>query len=406
MHPPAGAMRKNSLVMPKNFDKIAVNFNINLVKDFLLQLPISLVIVLSIATGALLIQLFYYLFFYARVAVKRQPKHSHPDQEPVSIVICARDEEENLRNNLPLILEQAYPNYEVIVVNDCSTDDTADVLSAFQERYKHLKVTTIKPDEKFTHGKKLALTIGIKAASNDFMLLTDADCTPTSQSWLHLMQENFIPSCEVTIGYGGYKPKAGALDKLVRCDTFFIGLQYLGFALAGFPYMGVGRNLAYRKSTFFNNKGFASHYNLPSGDDDLFVSEVANKRNTLVEYRPDTITRSEQVSSFNSWMWQKLRHSITASRYRKSVKFLIWLEPISRVILFASAIYLIAFTSLIWMGVGALGLRLIIQSIIFKVAQNRLLEKNLFLYSLIYDFASPFLYAFLGLKKTFSPKWN
>ncbi len=392
--------------MPKNFDKIAVNFNFDPVKDYLLQLPIVYLIALSILALALLVQLFYYLFFYVRVAVKRQPSHSRPDQEPVSIVICARDEENNLRNNLPIILEQAYPNYEVVVVNDCSQDDTADVLSALQERYKHLKVTTIKLDEKFSHGKKLALTIGIKAASHDFMLLTDADCTPTSQSWLHLMQENFIPSCEVTIGYGAYEKKHGALDKLIRCDTFFIGLQYLGFALAGIPYMGVGRNLAYRKSTFFNNKGFASHYNLPSGDDDLFVSEVANKKNTLVEYRPNTITRSEQVSSFDSWVWQKLRHSITASRYKKSIKLLIWLEPISRVIFYATIIYLIAFTPLVWIGVGVFAFRLVLQSIIFKVAQNRLQEKNLFIYSLLYDFASPFLYAFLGMKKTFSPKWN
>ena len=293
-----------------------------------------------------------------------------------------------------------------MVVNDCSEDGTADVLSAFQERYKNLRVTTVKVDEKFSHGKKLALTIGIKAAKHDFLLLTDADCHPISTSWLHLMQENFIPTCEVTIGYGSYKPKNGALDKLVRCDTFFIGLQYLGFALAGIPYMGVGRNLAYRKSTFFGNRGFASHYHLPSGDDDIFISEVATGKNTLVEYRPQTITRSEQVSSFSSWTWQKLRHSTTASRYKKGIKTLIWLEPISRVFLFSAAIYLIAFTPFIWMGIGALGFRLIIQGIIFKVAQNRLLEKNLFLYSLAYDFASPFLYAFLGLKKTFSPKWN
>ena len=392
--------------MPKIFDKIAVNFNITPVEDFFTQLPIHQTIILSILAAALFIQLFYYLFFYARVTVKRQPKHSRPDQDPVSIVICARNEEENLRNNLPVILEQAYPQYEVVVVNDCSEDGTADLLSDLQERYKNLRVTTIKPDEKFTHGKKLALTIGIKAAQYDFMLLTDADCCPASSSWLHMMQENFIPSCEVTIGYGAYKQKKGALDKLVRCDTFFIGLQYLGFGLAGIPYMGVGRNLAYRKSTFFNNRGFASHYNLSSGDDDLFVSEVSTKKNTLVEYRPQTITHSEQVSSFNSWMWQKLRHSVTAARYKKSVKLLIWLEPISRVLLFAAATFLIGFTPLIWIGVGAIGFRLIIQSIIFKVAQNRLLEKNLFIYSLAYDFVSPFLYAFLGLKKTFSPKWN
>ncbi|HUW07623.1 MAG TPA: glycosyltransferase [Williamwhitmania sp.] len=393
--------------MPKNFNKIAVTFKVSQVKDFFLQLPIYQLVILSALLLSLLLQLFFYLFFYVRVAKKRHPKHSLPDQNPVSIIICARNEEQNLKANLPGILEQSYPDFEVVVVDDCSEDGTADILKVFAQQYKNLKITTIKPDDKFSHGKKLALTIGIKAAKHELVLLTDADCSTTSKYWLSHMQENFILSCDVVLGYGGYKPQGGYLDKIIRCDTFFIGLNYLSFALAGMPYMGVGRNLAYRKATFFNNKGFASHYKLISGDDDLFVHEVATKKNTLVEYRPGTVMQSEQVRSFGAWVWQKLRHSTTAQHYRKGTRFLLWAEPISRVAFYTLFVLLLTLPfPLYWIGLGAFLLRTIIQATIIKMAQNRLMEKNLFLYSLIYDVISPFLYAFLGIKKTLSPKWN
>ncbi len=395
------------LLIPKNFDKIAVNFIRPSVKDFILQLPIYQLVILSTLILSLVIQLFFYLFFFARVAKKRHPKHSLPDQEPVTVLICARNEEKNLKAHLPKILEQSYPDFEVVVVDDCSEDSTPDILKEFAQRYKNLKITTIKPDEKFSHGKKLALTIGVKAAQNELLLLTDADCAPTNNSWLSHMQENFINTCEVVIGYGGYKPQKGFLDKIIRCDTFYIGLNYLSFALAGIPYMGVGRNLAYRKSTFFRNKGFASHYKLISGDDDLFVHEVATRKNTLVEYRPGSTVQSEQVRTFNAWVWQKLRHTTTAEYYRKGIRFLLWAEPISRVAFYTLFILLLTMPfPLYWIGLGAFFLRTTIQALIIKMAQNRLAEKNLFLYSLVYDVVSPFLYAFLGIKKTLSPKWN
>jgi Glycosyltransferases, probably involved in cell wall biogenesis len=395
------------LLMPKNFDKIAVNYNTSNVKDFIIQLPIYQSVIVILFFLSLLIQLFYYLFFYVRLTKKRQPRHSLPDQEPVTILICARNEEQNLKAHLPSIMEQNYPNFEVVVVDDCSEDGTADILKAFTQQYKNLKITTIKPDEKFSHGKKLALTIGIKAAKNELLLLTDADCLPTDKYWLSHMQENFITSCEVVLGYGGYKQEKGLLDKIIRCDTFFIALNYLSFALAGIPYMGVGRNLAYRKSTFFNNKGFASHYMLRSGDDDLFINEVANKKNTLVEYRPGTLIESEQEKSFGAWIWQKIRHSTTAEHYRTGSKYLLWIEPISRLTFYTLFILMLTMPfPLYWVGIGTYLLRTTIQAIVIKMAQNRLAERNLFIYSLLYDIISPFLYAFIGIKKTLSPKWN
>lgn len=353
----------------------------------------------------LLIQLFYYLVVFIRVTVCNRKKNSvKTEKVPVSIIICARNEENNLSNFLPHILEQNYPDFEVVVVNDCSLDDTDMVLKRFSQKYKHLKVTTIKQDEKFSHGKKLALTIGIKAAKNDWLLLTDADCKPNSPEWLSSMAQEFHSPNEVVLGYGGYIQEKGFLNRLIRFDAFFIAFQYLSFALIGKPYMGVGRNLAYKKDLFFKNKGFASHASIISGDDDLFVQQVAKKSNTSVVLAKEAHTRSKPQTTFSGWFLQKKRHLTTSSHYKRGVKFLLGLEPFSRFVFWVTGIVLIAMQFELYITGGLVLFRVLVTSIILKIAMNRLNERKIFLLSLLYDIFSPMLYITLmvanRIKKT------
>jgi cellulose synthase/poly-beta-1,6-N-acetylglucosamine synthase-like glycosyltransferase len=347
-------------------------------------------IVLGLFIISLLIQLFYYLYFYSRTGfAKKTVKKAGPS--PVSIIICARDEAHNLREFLPSILSQDYPDYEVIVVNDCSEDGTQDLLEEFQKKYKNLRISTIKKDAKFKHGKKFALLIGIKAAKHEWLLLTDADCYAESDKWLSTMQKNFTEKTDIVIGYGGYQKGKGILNNFIRYETTFIAMQYFGFAMAGFPYMGVGRNLAYRKSFFFENKGFSSHYHLVSGDDDLFVNKLATRDNTKTEYSINSHIRSIPESTFNEWIKQKKRHLVTGMFYRRRDKILLGGEVISRILFYSSLIYLLASQTLILWILGGFVLRLICQLIIFKYAMIKLEEKHLLLSSLIYDVASPLL---------------
>ncbi|HRX68490.1 MAG TPA: glycosyltransferase [Tenuifilaceae bacterium] len=380
-------------------------------KDFFFQLSTYEIVTLSILTFFVIIQLFFYLNFYLRVALPRKPKVTtdKKNQPPVSIVICARDEELNLKSFLPSVLEQDYPDFEVIVVNDCSTDDTDMLLDVFTRKYPNLRYTTIKQDDKFTHGKKLALTVGIKAAKNSWLLLTDADCKPVSNRWLASMASNFDDSTELVLGYGGYFPERGLLNKLIRFDAFFIAMQYMGFALAGSPYMGVGRNLAYRKELFFRNRGFASHSHIFSGDDDLFVHQVANKRNTKVEVSHQAHTLSNPKQTYKAWFSQKKRHLTTGVLYKKRIKFLLSLEPLSRIFFWSVAIFSLTFPNLTWIALGAILFRLVLNGIIIKIVLNRLNEKKIFIISLVYDLLSPFMQIAIHSAIRLTPKrskWN
>jgi glycosyltransferase involved in cell wall biosynthesis len=260
-------------------------------------------------------------------------------------------------------------------VNDSSWDDTADILKALQISYPSMHIIEINEDKQIMQGKKFALTLGIKAAMYDVVLLTDADCRPTSSNWITEMTKGVGERKEITLGFSGYKKYPGYLNKLIRFDAFITGLNYLGFAKTGRPYMGVGRNLCYTKTAFFRIGGFRTHYKLASGDDDLFVKEASTARNTQNIFHYDAQTLSEPHKSWAKWSFQKKRHFTTAPLYRGSVKFSLMLWPLTYFVLWMAAIALSVIypNPIVWAVLGGIiFLRYLIQFIVLNVSCNKL----------------------------------
>ena len=351
-------------------------------------------IVLAIFLLSAATQLAFWLLIYSRI-ILNWPKRTYHSRLPVSIIICARNEEDNLRRNLPLVLQQDYPVFEVIVVDDRSGDGTQDLLRELQKTYPHLRKSYIKEGKDFSRGKKLAITIGIKAARFEWLLLTDADCRPGSIHWLSRMQRNFDKDTGVVLGYGGYTRYKGLLNMIIRFDTLFIALQYFTFALAGRPYMGVGRNLAYRKSLFFSNKGFAGHNHIISGDDDLFINDVARKYNTRIELSKEAHTRSLPELTWRNWYHQKKRHMLTAPRYRSSSMMLIGAENLSRMGFYFGFVWLVSCSCWPALILSVFFPRLLAQMLIFYYASRLLNERQLLLISPLLDLMMPFFNALL-----------
>lgn len=371
------------------------------------KLTIYELVLACVLIAATLVQFVYYLLVFTRVAVKKRRKTAEEqphEQQPVSVVICARNEAENIKRFLPKVLEQQYPDFEVIVVNDCSSDDTDMLLSSMLGQYPNLRVTSINQDAKFMYNKKLALTVGIKSAKHDWVLLTDADCYPESPHWLASMAQRFVKPTELVIGYGGYEAAPGLLNKIIRYDTMFNAMAYLSAAINGRAYMAVGRNLAYRRDLFFGHRGFASHSHILSGDDDLFVRDAATRTNTAVSLSPESFTRSVACSTYRAWIKQKARHVSTSSHYRFGAKLRIALEPFSRLLMLGSAIALIALKCYSLAVLALLLIRYIIQLFVIKGAMKRLNERKLLLISPLWDFYSLLLYARLLLINLFASK--
>lgn len=360
-------------------------------------------IILGIFTACLAIQFFYYLGIYSRLLFYRRRIYK-TKKDSISVIICARNEGTNLDRYLPSILTQDYPDYEVIVVNDCSSDNTDEVIGKYIRIYPHLRTTTINEDKKFSHGKKLAVTIGIKAAKNELLVFTDADCMAESKHWLSRIQENFTDEKSIVLGYGGYFPKFSLLNNYIRYDTLITAIQYLSYKLAGIPYMGVGRNMAYRKSLFFARKGFASHYNILSGDDDLFVNENSTKSNTAIEISKESHTRSLPAESFKQWAKQKKRHLSTGKYYKRGHKLLLGIEPLSRFFCYVSFAYLASRSVPDVNIIYAFLSRTFIQIIIIKNAMIRLKEKHLLLTSLFFDIFSVIINIILHISIRLRPR--
>ena len=352
--------------------------------DLLVNTEFLPLVLLGLFALTFLLQLIFYWFFFLRLGLHkyRMPVESN---RGVSVVICARNEYLHLKENLPLILEQDYPAFEVLVVNHSSDDDTQYLLTSLAATYPNLKNITIQQDLNFFSGKKFPLSIGIKSARYDQVLLTDADCKPASRDWIRHMQSAFTPKIEVVLGYGSYSRSPGLLNRLIRFDTVHIAIQYLSYALAGIPYMGVGRNLSYLKQIFYRNNGFISHYHIRSGDDDLFINRVARRSNTDIMVHPDSYTLSDPKQTTGQWITQKKRHLSTSNLYKFSHKLLLGMYAFSLV---AFYLLFILMLSLNWSAVPVLGLffiRLVSQYVVFAGCMKKLNEKDLVVFLPFYE---------------------
>ena len=289
--------------------------------------------------GLFIIQLLYFLFIYrlpskyikksggeTPAAVATGEEQALP---PVSIIVYTRNEFEDLQKNLPILLSQHYPTYEVIVVKDSPSDESDDTLKRFQQQYKNLYHTYIPEGAKYLSRKKLALTIGVKAAKYDLLLFTEAGCHPATEHWITSFARQYDADTEIVLGYSAHEPAKGFFRKLAAYDHLKDGLKYLSAAIRQRPFMGDGNNLSYRKALFFSHKGYYKTLSLHAGYDDLFVNETANRKNTKVVLSPDSLTQLAPLYRYKAWKNIKISKAATSRYYKHAPKFFFLCETLS-----------------------------------------------------------------------------
>ncbi|MFM2386727.1 MAG: hypothetical protein RL660_1484 [Bacteroidota bacterium] len=341
-----------------------------------------------------LIQIFYVLWFFLRLAIYKQKPAENESLPPVSLIICAKNEEDNLKQRAEAWITQDYfsvdgsHNFEVLIVDDNSEDGSAFFYNELREKYpKHVRILQLRQEAKGIKGKKFPLSMGIKEAKYEHLLLTDADCTPASDQWLKIMAARYDnASTHVVLGYSGFTRVEGFLNKWIRWETLHTAIQYFSYALAGKPYMGVGRNLSYKRSNFLANKGFGSHSQLISGDDDLFINEIANSSNTRICIDKDAFTTSMPKTNYDAWWYQKSRHVSTARMYKTEHRFLLGLYSFSHSmfwLLFIPAL----FCSFLWpITLGMFVARILLHWIVVSICAAKLNEKDLMASIPLFDF--------------------
>jgi len=274
--------------------------------------------------------------------VRHRSRPAEGDELPgVSVIVAAHNELLNLRELLPLLLAQDYPLLEVIVVDDRSWDDSYEYLYYLQAEHPQLRVVRVEQTPEHITHKKFAITMGVKAARYDIVLLTDADCRPVSKQWVRYMVAPFIRKAkrQFVLGASLYEQRSGFLNALIRYETLYTLWQYATAALLGMPYMGVGRNLAYRRSFFLENKGFGPHQRLVSGDDDLLVNRLATAQNTALCLHADAITISKPKQRWRDWWHQKRRHLSVGKHYKLQDRALLALLFLSHVSFYVALVW-------------------------------------------------------------------
>jgi poly-beta-1,6-N-acetyl-D-glucosamine synthase len=353
-----------------------------------------------------IIQLLIYLVLFRRLAAYRQPASRMVEWPGVSVIIAARDEARNLKKFLPEIMAQDYPDFEVIVIDDQSIDGTGELLEELEKEFPRLKIVTITEHVNEFAGKKLALTLGIKAAKHEIMLFTDADCVPVSYQWIKHMASTYSDQeTEIVLGFSPYGPGPGFLNLLVQFDTFYTALQYFSFTLAGMPYMGVGRNLSYRRTLFFRNKGFAPYLKVISGDDDLFVNHNATINNVSVQLHPDSFMVSQPKKTWGDWIRQKRRHLKAGKFYKgkhKSWLSILWL---SNLVFYAAVVVGIILIKPFWIALAVYGLRLIVQVLIMFFSLKKLRMQKIWYLTPVMDIFYQLIYMpVMGIMGLFTRK--
>ena len=358
------------------------------------------VLLLAITGGLLLIQALFHLILYLRI-----PRRNHAAAEgdipfaadcpPLSVIIYAREACEDLQQNLPLILEQDYPTFEVIVITDGADDGTVDYLTRRTDGQK-LRHSFIPDSPRYISRKKLGLTLGIRAARYDWVVTTDADCHPRSNQWLRLLARNFTPATQMVLGYSGYEQGKGWLHKRIAYDNLFTHIRCLGFALGGSPYTGFGRNLAYRKDLYYQHKGFSGHLNLLRGEDDLFINRVANGNNTRVETQAEAVMLRRPSTRAKDWREEKIGYASTARFYRGAQRYGAGLETLTRLLFHAAWMTTAAVCAqhAHWLGTGiaalAFLLRLMLQVYVINKNAKALGESRRYCLSLpVFDILQP-----------------
>jgi len=357
-----------------------------------------------------LVQLLFLFFFHSRLLFFKNKSVSKTPSVGVSVIVAAHNERENLQKLLPLLQKQQYADYEIIIVDDRSEDGSYEFLYEEKQKDARLKIVRIDHTPEHISNKKYAITLGIKAAKYEHLLFTDADCLPNSEHWISEMTGHFDESTHFVLGVSPYFKEKGLLNWLIRYETFHTAIQYLSYALARLPYMGVGRNLAYTKGTFLQGKGFHHHLKIVGGDDDLFVNEHANRKNTKISVSQDAQVYSYPKKMWRAWFRQKNRHLSVGKFYKKTHLFLLGLQSLSHSLfwfllpwLLMVAIFFWAhFQWEHWLALGIVIFRLFFWASLHFFASKKLSFASSWFFWFFFDCIYVFFIVFLGIKAFFS----
>lgn len=288
---------------------------------------------------------FWIWFYFGFRKIGNESPLNKENLPPVSVIVVYKNNKNTIYNTIQSLINQQYPTFEVIAMHDFSNDGSELIAQKIlHPKLRHLNASLD------VQGKKFALSEAISLTKYDELLLTDGDCIPSSENWILYMSMALQSDVnkEIVLGYSPMRYSQGNVNTFSRYETVVTAMQYFTYAVQGWPYMGVGRNLMYTKQLFEANNGFQFGAYLPGGDDDLFIQNAANDRNVAICIDPKAHVETFAPSRWLQFFKQKQRHISTSSLYQWKHKLLLGLFGVTQIWWVLSAILLLLYKPFIW----------------------------------------------------------
>ncbi len=339
--------------------------------------------------------------------LKKMGLEGLPEAQSVSVIVVVNDDLDYIENTLPLLLQQKYDlPYQVVVVNDMpELEETSDMLKVLTERFPNLYVTTIRENHHFKHTRKLAYTIGIKAARYDCLLFTTTHDIPANDKWLGLMSKGFVSRHSLVLGYNRIQRKPGFLNRLERTVNIFTSLPMFAAAVSGKPFLARSGNMGFTRQLFFDNHGYCKYLRLNSGENDLFLQRVRKFADTSVILSPSAATEHLFAPRYSIWYNRRKFDTYTYRYYPASLRLFLGMEHLFRILFWGSALTLIIM-QVPWMwiiSVLLIGLRILLMSLVFRKLSKRTQEKVPYLTCFLWDIVSPVDALILSISRRLKP---
>ena len=337
-----------------------------------------------------LIQLVYYYVIYGRFAFYRKKSALGFRDIPISVVIVVRDDAALAVQALPSLLEQQYSFFEIVIVNDRSRDENSlQAIREYKDRYPNIKIVDLSTAVSTSRGKKMAISMGVKCATYDHILLTSPSCKPASQQWLSNMAQNFQFQHRIVLGYNTFEKKKGIYNHFLHYDNLMGAVQYFSHALMHSTYRGDLNNVAFVRPLFYKQNGFIAYSHLLYGEEDIFIHRASTPNNVAIEFAPEAVTLQQHSPKYGYWRLHKVSLYYTRKFNSLKNKILLGGYELTNILFYALlSLSIVAFLHLpllLYITAGIAVLRIASLYVVMGIAAKKLQEKTVIPFLLFYD---------------------
>ena len=358
-------------------------------QDIFSGLALSELVLLTVFGVLFLLRLLHLFLFTGRVLFRKKVDNNEAEKKPLSLILTIRNEEENLKNNLPKILSLENIDFEMVVVDDFSQDNSYLILGLLKDRYKRLTISALNQETKFS--TKLALNIAIKATNNKWILTVPVSLAEVAAEWLDYISQATNNEKNVVIGYSTVARSKGFYNRLTRIENYFSYLKSTGYILNGIPFVYSVENVAFQKEKYFEIGGFGQKVTEHYANLELVINSFIRKKTTAVLFNKESSIRKTEVVKRADY-FDLLKKSIRIESHLSSSKrVILFLIEFGKLLFLPIAAFVIVLLPELWIILaGLMGFIFTPYLFIIKITQNRLNERKIFIPSLVYDLLMPY----------------